>query len=141
MTVPELEDILNNSPSWWGTTNKEIVNTIILDIVSNSINKPYIKLSDQVFKAIFYLKKFNYENIYSKANTKEQLDYYKKQGVTLRDNRVEAMKKYNGIEEYWWLRSARSNNTDYFVYVDGAGVWGYFPADGSNGVSPAFRIA
>ena len=75
------------------------------------------------------------------VGTSRQLDYYKKRGVTLRDNRVEAMKKYNGIEEYWWLRSARSNNTDYFVYVDGAGVWGYFPADGSNGVSPAFRIA
>ena len=75
------------------------------------------------------------------VGTSKQLDYYKKRGVTLRDNRVEAMKKYNGIEEYWWLRSARSNNTDYFVYVDGAGVWGYFPADGSNGVSPAFRIA
>lgn len=60
-----------------GTTNKEIVNTIILDIVSNSLDKPYIKLSDSVYKAIFELKEFNYKNIYMKANTKEQLDYYR----------------------------------------------------------------
>ena len=61
-----------------GTTNKEIVNAIIVDIIENSLNKPYIKLSDEVYKAIFELKKFNYEHIYNKANTKEQLDYYEK---------------------------------------------------------------
>ena len=32
MTVPELEDILNNSPSWWGTTNKEIYDNLIFII-------------------------------------------------------------------------------------------------------------
>jgi dGTPase len=31
-----------------------------------------------VFKALVDLKKFNYEHIYSKANTKEQIDEYKK---------------------------------------------------------------
>lgn len=60
-----------------GTTNREIVNTIILDIVTNSYNKPYIKLSDSVYKAIFDLKRFNYEHIYSKANTGEQLEFYR----------------------------------------------------------------
>ena len=60
-----------------GTTNKEIVNTIIIDIISNSLDKPYIKMSDEVFKAVFDLKNFNYEYIYSKANTKEQLEEYK----------------------------------------------------------------
>ena len=61
-----------------GTTNKEIVNTIITDIIENSLDKPYIKLSDDVYKAIFELKNFNYKNIYDKANTKEQLSYYEK---------------------------------------------------------------
>lgn len=60
-----------------GTTNKEIVNTIILDIVANSLDKPYIKLSDSVYKAIFDLKEFNYQYIYSKANTKGELEFYK----------------------------------------------------------------
>ena len=39
-----------------GTTNREIVNTIILDIIENSMNKPYIKLSEDVYKALFLLK-------------------------------------------------------------------------------------
>ena len=60
-----------------GNTNKEIVNTIISDIVTNSLNKPYIKLSDKVFKAVNSLKKYNYETIYYKSSTKEKLEYYK----------------------------------------------------------------
>ncbi len=61
-----------------GATNKDIVNTIILDIIEHSYNKPYIKMSDDVFKCIIALKKFNYNNIYYAAHTKEQLDSYKK---------------------------------------------------------------
>ena len=55
-----------------GSTTKDIVNTCILDIIKNSINQNYIKLSDEVFKAIVELKKFNYEHIYNKAMTKEE---------------------------------------------------------------------
>ncbi len=56
-----------------GLNNKDIVNTITLDIIHNSINKPYLKLSDNIYEAMQELKKFNYENIYAKAYTKEEL--------------------------------------------------------------------
>lgn len=75
--VLKREEVPNNIKKVLGTTNREIVNTIILDIVTNSLNKPYIKLSDSVYKAIFDLKKFNYENIYNKANTEEELEFYR----------------------------------------------------------------
>lgn len=52
-----------------GQNNKEIINTIVLDIINNSYNKPYLKISPLVFQAISKLKKFNYENIYAKAYT------------------------------------------------------------------------
>ena len=71
------EDVPTHIREVLGTTNKEIVNTIIIDIVTNSYNKPYIKLSNSVYKAIFDLKKFNYEHIYSQANTKEELEFYR----------------------------------------------------------------
>ena len=60
------------------THNKEIVNTIIMDIIKNSTDKPYIKLSDDILDAMIKLKQFNYKNIYYKANTKETLSYYEK---------------------------------------------------------------
>lgn len=61
-----------------GDTNKKIVNTIILDIINNSYDKPYIELSATIFEAIIKLKKFNYAKIYSKANSKEDLDHFEK---------------------------------------------------------------
>ena len=65
----EISDVLGNN-------NKDIVNTIIVDIIDNSIDKPYIKMSKKVYEAIFKLKKFNYQNIYSKSLTKDEYDYY-----------------------------------------------------------------
>ena len=59
-----------------GDNNRDIVNTIVLDIINESIDKPYIKMSDKVYKALFALKKFNNENIYKYSMTKEELDYY-----------------------------------------------------------------
>lgn len=59
-----------------GSNNREIVNSITLDIIKNSIGKNYIKVSDEVLVAMKKLKDFNYKNIYYKANSKDDLKYY-----------------------------------------------------------------
>ena len=61
-----------------GTKNGEIIDSIILDIVTHSYGKPYIEMSDEVFNAMMSLKKFNKEHIYSKANTTDEIEYYRK---------------------------------------------------------------
>ena len=61
-----------------GDNNRDIVNNVVLDIINESIDKPYIKMSDKVYKALFELKKFNNLNIYKYSMTKEELDYYEK---------------------------------------------------------------
>ena len=61
------EDIPEYITSILGNNTKDIVNTCVLDIIKNSYNKNYIKISDEIFKAIEDLKKFNYENIYNKS--------------------------------------------------------------------------
>lgn len=75
--VLKKEDLPKQITEILGSTNKEIINTIILDIIDNSMNKPYLKLSDDVYNAILLLKKFNYQNIYSKSLTKEEIEYYR----------------------------------------------------------------
>ena len=60
-----------------GTNNSQIINTIVNDLIKNSINKPFIKLSNSIHNAIVKLKQFNYQNIYNKANTPEMINYYK----------------------------------------------------------------
>ena len=93
--IPEsIRDVL-------GDNNRDIVNTIVLDIINESIDKPYIKMSDKVYNALFLLKKFNNDNIYSKSMTKEELDYYEK-----------------GINKLYhiYLEDIKSNNKDSIIY-------------------------
>ena len=76
-----------------GTTNREIVNTIILDVINNSIAEDgevrFIKLSDRVYNAINDLKDFNYKYIYAKANTKEDIKRYEEMFNFLFDTYLE----------------------------------------------------
>jgi len=86
-----------------GTTNKEIVNTIITDIINNSLDKPYIKLSDDVFKAVFDLKDFNYKYIYGPSMNAEQ--------------REDTKRMFNLLFETY-LEDIRTNNQESYIYQD-----------------------
>lgn len=77
MGLIDFSDIPDSIKDNLGTSNREIVNSIVMDIINNSVGKDYIKLSDNIFKSIVQLKKFNYENIYYKAYTKEELEKLK----------------------------------------------------------------
>lgn len=90
----EITDVLGN-------TNSEIMNTLILDIIENSLDKPYIAMSDNIYHALFALKKFNMENIYSKSITKDELEYYRK-----------------GMNKIYqtYLNDIRSHNTSSIIY-------------------------
>ncbi|MCE5194037.1 MAG: HD domain-containing protein [Nitrospiraceae bacterium] len=48
-----------------GNTNDEIINKLVLDLVKNSYNKEYLIFSQNVFRALENLKKFNSDHIYS----------------------------------------------------------------------------
>ena len=71
------EDIPGEIINVLGSTNKEIVNTIILDIIKNSMNKPYIKMSPEIFNALLSLKRFNYNHIYQYSLTSEEKSLYR----------------------------------------------------------------
>ncbi len=89
-----------------GRNNRELVNNVILDIINNSYNKHYITMSSEIYKAIVDLKKFNYENIYLKANSKEQIKNYEKMFRLLFNT---------------YLNDLNNNNLDspiYSVYLD-----------------------
>ena len=76
MGVISEEEIPYEISSVLGVTNREIINTINVDLITNSLDKDYLCMSDRVFKALKDLKAFNYEHIYAKSNTKEMLDLY-----------------------------------------------------------------
>ncbi len=61
-----------------GNNNRDIVNNIILDIIVESMDKPYIKMSKEVFESVFKLKNFNHQNIYRKSMNEKDYSYYQK---------------------------------------------------------------
>ena len=89
------EDIPENITKVLGNTNKDIVNTLVCDVIENSKGNNFIKLSDEVYLALKDLVKFNYENIYNKANSKEKLAYYEKMFNTLYSKYLNDLEKNN----------------------------------------------
>ena len=95
------EDVPEDIVKILGNTNKEIVNTLVTDIIDNSINKPYIKLSDEVYDALSKLINFNYKNIYNKSLKEEEINYY----------RIGMNKIYNNC-----LKDLENNNIESDIY-------------------------
>ena len=68
-----------------------------------------------------------------------QLEYYSNLGVTASNNSG-ALKKLNGSNASWWLRSAYSYSTYDFRYVSSTGRLNNSRATNADGVAVAFRI-
>ncbi len=81
--VIKKEELPKNITKLIGEDNRSIVNTFVSDVIKNSKDKPYIKMSKQVFNALIDLKEFNTNNIYLKANTKDQMKQYETMFKTL----------------------------------------------------------
>ncbi len=93
--IIKTEDIPMEIRNVLGSTNGEIIDTIIDDILTNSLDKDYIKMSDEVFGALKAFKKFNYEHIYVKANSSEMLDFYKEVFNTVFNDTLKNVKAKN----------------------------------------------
>ena len=86
-----------------GNNNRDIVNTLVCDIIKNSQGNSYIKLSDNVYEALCELIKFNYQYIYNRANSKEDLERYEK--------------VFNTLYTYY-LKALETNDTLNSIYVN-----------------------
>ena len=60
-----------------GTSNRDIVNNLVMDIIENSRDKDEISYSEEMFKKLKKLLKFNYENIYNNPLIKTQKEKIK----------------------------------------------------------------
>ena len=89
------EDVPERITKVLGNTNKDIVNSLVLDVIKNSKGQNYIKLSDDVFEALKELVNFNYVHIYNKANSKETIDHYEEMFNTLYYSYLKALENHD----------------------------------------------
>ena len=118
------DDIPQNIKNILGDNNRDIINTIILDIITNSYQKPYIKISPNIFTAIKELKKFNYENIYYKANTSEDINQYEmmfRKLIEVYYYQLQNNKEEETIYQSYlnhMSKEYRQNNSNYRIIID-----------------------
>ncbi|MHA1782863.1 MAG: deoxyguanosinetriphosphate triphosphohydrolase family protein [Promethearchaeota archaeon] len=62
------DEIPQNCRKILGSTNREIMNTLIMDLLEYSLDNDIIGYSEEVFKALKELKRFNYEKIYNRRD-------------------------------------------------------------------------
>ena len=84
-----------------GYTNKEIVNYFINDIITNSYGKGYIKMSSAAFQNLKKLKKFNYEHIYSQANSKDTLEKWQQMMKKLFNSALKDLQEENKTSDIY----------------------------------------
>lgn len=65
LEVIKREDLPKQITDILGTDNSSIVNTLIIDIIKNGMDKEYIQFSKDVFKALVDLRNWNFKKIYS----------------------------------------------------------------------------
>jgi len=86
-----------------GTKNREIVDTIIKDIIKNSLGKPYIKLSEPIYEAIKKLKDFNYKYIYD---------------ISLKEEEKEKIREMFEVLYEVFLKDIKNGNKSSKVFTD-----------------------
>jgi len=57
-----------------GSENREIINTLVMDLLKNSYGKPYLEFSEDVYSALNDLKAFNDEHIYKNERVRTEAD-------------------------------------------------------------------
>ncbi len=89
------DEIPDNITNTLGNNNRDIVNTLVTDLIENSYGKAYLEFSEKVYNALNDLFVFNYRHIYNKANSKEKIEYYETVFNSLYDKYLEDLTKNN----------------------------------------------
>ncbi len=107
-----------------GNRNSEIINSIALDLINNSFNKNYLKLSKNIKKAIDDLYSFSIENIYQNPNITVQDEKINYMFDFLFDKYLVDLENGNGntsISTYFLKQfpaEYKSNNDNYRIVLD-----------------------
>ena len=97
--IVKREDIPELPRKVLGDTNSKIVDTLIKDIITNSLDKPYLTFSNEVFEALIELKNWNYEKIYNSEKANANYDRIEKLFIRLYYFYLEKLKEVDVKEE------------------------------------------
>ena len=157
ITTHNMNDTATNVGGWPATSMRTFVNNDIYNALPSEIKNAIIDTTvvsghgandtanfTSTDKLYLLAPKEIYTDFNESYDTAKDLtrtlDYYTAQGVTT-SNKSGAKKKNGTNADFWWLRVARSYNTDRFYIVASDGAYVTTTANFPSGdVAPAFRI-
>ncbi|WP_424357531.1 deoxyguanosinetriphosphate triphosphohydrolase family protein [Methanocella sp. MCL-LM] len=102
-----------------GSTNRDIVNNLVVDVIENSYNKDYIALSDEMARGMKALKDFNYRHIYTNSEIKSQSAKIQNMFDMMFDALLDDVRK-NGSESRIYVSYAKALDSRRLTkYLDG----------------------
>lgn len=82
-----------------GDNNSKIVDTLIKDVIINSLNKPYLSFSQNIFEALIELQEWNFQKIYNSEKANANYDKIEKLFTRLYYYYLEKLSEVNVKEE------------------------------------------
>ncbi|MBP5161778.1 MAG: HD domain-containing protein [Spirochaetales bacterium] len=99
-----------------GSTNGEIINTLVEDIISNSEKEGCIAFSEDVYEAVRVMKDFNYKNIYLSPMLAGYEKYFRRLINLIYDYLSELLEKY-GFDKDLYLKEGNMLSAGFYNYV------------------------
>ncbi len=99
-----------------GSTNGEIINTLVEDIISNSEKEGCIAFSEDVYEAVRVMKDFNYKNIYLSPMLAGYEKYFRRLINLIYDYLSELLDKY-GFDKDLYLKEGNMLSAGFYNYV------------------------
>ncbi|MBQ3729860.1 MAG: HD domain-containing protein [Spirochaetales bacterium] len=99
-----------------GSTNGEIINTLVEDIISNSEKEGCIAFSEDVYEAVRMMKDFNYKNIYLSPMLAGYEKYFRRLINLIYDYLSELLDKY-GFDKDLYLKEGNMLSAGFYNYV------------------------
>jgi len=98
LKVVRKDELPSEVSSVLGSTNGEIINSLVNDLIFNSSEEKGIAFSDKVFKAVNIMKEFNYRRIYRSALLEGYEKYFSRL-IRLVVNYLDELFEKNGFDE------------------------------------------
>ena len=95
-----------------GSSCKERLNTLVHDVITNSMDQPVIKMSSETERAMKDLREFMFENVYLNPNAKGEEDKAVHMIEQLFEYYAEQQKSFPGfLRRLWKIRMMRKNRS------------------------------
>ena len=99
-----------------GTTNGEIINTLVEDIITNSEKEGCIAFSEDVYEAVRVMKEFNYKQIYLSPMLQGYEKYFRRLIGLIYGYLTDLLNK-NGFDRESYLQEGNMLSAGFYNYV------------------------